>query len=96
MLAIQPISLNSTTKNTTFKAGVFDSQESYERERGYFENQGRELDGIINDGNIPEGMKKPFKVVRAITNGIVDGLAVGWAVMAGANSCKKALKGGGS
>lgn len=88
MLAIQPITLNST-KNASFK-GIYDSQESYEKERRYFENQGREFDGIINDNNIPEGMKKPFKLARIITNGIVDGLAVGWAVMAGANSCKKA------
>lgn len=88
MLAIQPISLNST-KNASFK-GIYDNQESYERERRYFENQGREFDGIINDDNIPEGMKKPFKFARIITNGIIDGLAVGWAVMAGANSCKKA------
>ena len=89
MLAIQPVSLNSTTKNTTFKAGVSGSQNFYENERNYFEEQRGVLNGIINDDNIPEGMKKPLKVLRAITNGIVDGLAVGWAVMAGANSCKK-------
>lgn len=88
MLAIQPISLNSNPKNTSFK-GVYDNKESYENEKRYFEEQRREFDGILNDSNIPEGMKKPFKLARIITNGVVDGLAVGWAVVAGANSCKK-------
>ena len=90
MLAIQPVSLNSTSKNVTFK-NVYDSKDSYERERTYFEQQGRELDGIINDNNIPDSVKKPFKLARIVTNGVVDGLAVGWAVMTGAKSCQKAV-----
>ena len=90
MLAIQPVSLNSTSKNVAFK-NIYDSKESYERERGYFVQQGRELDGIINDNNIPDSMKAPFKWARILTNGVVDGLAVGWAVMTGAKSCQKAV-----
>lgn len=89
MLTIRPVSLNNL-KSPSFRSEIYDNKESYENERRYFEDTRKDLDEIINDDYIPEGMKKPFKFARIVTNGVVDGLAVGWAAMAGASSFKKA------
>lgn len=90
MLTISPISANKLAKVPSFKA-YDDDKASYEAERRFYEQQSQELNQVIEDENIPEGLKKPFKVARVITNGVIDGLAVGWATATGAKTCQKAV-----
>jgi hypothetical protein len=46
---------------------------------------------FMSDRDIVVYVKKPFKVARVITNGVIDGLAVGWATATGAKTCQKAV-----
>ena len=82
MLAIQPISVsNSSTAKTVRPSFKGWDKESADAEKDFFEQQRQELDNLINDDNIPDKIKKPFKFFRVIANGAIEGLAVFGSVM---------------
>lgn len=86
MLTIQP----NFTRGTAFKGEGLIDQETYEEKRRFYEDQKEGYDRIINDENIPEGMKKGAKVFRVASEGILEGWAVAW----GASHGSKMLKSG--
>lgn len=85
MLTIQP----NFTRNTAFRAekNLVD-QETYEEKKRYYKDKQREFNEILDDENIPEGMKKGAKICKVASEGILEGWAVAWGASKGASMLK--------
>lgn len=85
MLTIQP----NFTRNTAFKGekNLVD-QETYEQKKKYYQDKQREFNEILDDENIPEGMKKGAKICKVASEGILEGWAVAWGASKGASMLK--------
>lgn len=85
MLTIQP----NFTRNTAFRGekNLVD-QETYEAKKKYYQDKQREFNEILDDENIPEGMKKGAKVCKVASEGILEGWAVAWGASKGASMLK--------
>ena len=80
MLTIQP----NFTRNTAFRGEkAFVDQETYEAKKKYYKDKQREFNEILDDENIPEGMKKGAKVCKVASEGILEGWAVAWGASKG-------------
>lgn len=85
MLTIQP----NFTRNTAFRGEkAFVDQETYEAKKKYYKDKQREFNEILDDENIPEGMKKGAKVCKVASEGILEGWAVAWGASKGASMLK--------
>ena len=74
MLTVQPISYsNRKSIQPAFKGW---DKDSIEEDKNFFTRQKEEIDEIINDDYVPEGMKKPLKFFSMAANAAVSGLAV--------------------
>ena len=85
MLTIQP----NFTRNTAFKGEkTLVDQETYEAKKKYYQDKQREFNEILDDENIPEGMKKGAKICKVASEGILEGWAVAWGASKGASMLK--------
>lgn len=72
-----------------FKGQSAEITEDYVNEqRDFYEKQVREADKIINDEKAPEALKKGMKILKIISEGIIEGWAVLWGARTGAKFAK--------
>ena len=87
MLTIQPVSVNQVySRKPAFKG--YDN-DAIKDDKKFMEDQVRELDEIINDSYVPEGIKKPFKFFRVLGTAALEGIAVFGSVVMLAGQAKK-------
>lgn len=89
MLAIQPVSVKGYSKPAFTQR--YDRDDSLESDRSFFEDQKAEINGLLDDERLPGGMKKGLKVVSVITDGIIAGISVACATIAGSKWSKGAF-----
>lgn len=85
MLAIQPVSMNSRSQKVSFQKS---ERESFEEDRAFYEQQKREIEGLLDDNRLPNGMKKFLKGANIVTDGLISGFTVACATIASA-TCGK-------
>lgn len=90
MLKIQPNLTVKTAFKPSFRSNdeEFLTQERFDEEKDFYEKQIDGFDEIIDDKYIPSGMKKAAKVLRIISEGILEGWAVAWGAKKGINFLK--------
>lgn len=88
-MLVQPLSVANSypVRKVSFKAN--DDSLDLENERKFYEQQRKEIQGLIEDEHMPKAMKKFFKVAGIVTDGIVAGISVACATLAGASYGKK-------
>ncbi len=85
MLAIQPVSMNTYPQKVSFQRH---ERADFEDDKEFFEQQKREIEGLIDDDRLPKGMKKFLKGANVITDGLISGFTVACATIASANCGK--------
>lgn len=85
MLAIQPVSMNSYPQKVSFQKN---DRQSFEEDRAFYEQQKREIEGLIEDNRLPNGMRKFLKGANIITDALISGFTVACATIASA-TCGK-------
>jgi len=85
MLAIQPVSMNTNPQKVSFQRS---DRQSFEDDRDFFEQQKREIEGLIDDNRLPGGMRKFLKVANVVTDALIAGFTVACATIASA-TCGK-------
>ena len=85
MLTVQPVSMNTNLQKVSFRRN---DRQAFEDDREYFEQQKREIEGLIDDNRLPGGMKKFLKVANVVTDALIAGFTVACATIASA-TCGK-------
>lgn len=85
MLSVQSVSMKSYTPKVSFKAN---NRESFEDDKAFFEEQKREIEGLLDDNRIPKKMKKFLNAANIVTDGLIAGFTVACATIASA-TCGK-------
>ncbi len=85
MLTVQPVSMNTYSQKVNFQRN---DRQSFEDDREFFEQQKREIEGLIDDNRLPGGMKKFLKVANVVTDALIAGFTVACATIASA-TCGK-------
>lgn len=100
MLTIQP---NLTTKQYTQKVqrplhfkgideGAGEITEEYiKNQQSFYEEQSKKAEELINNNKSPEALKKGMRVIKIISDGIWEGLAVLWGARVGSKCVKKGI-----
>ncbi len=84
-----PVANAYPVRKVSFKGN--ENKLNLEDERDFYEQQRKEIQGLIEDEHMPKFMKKFFKVAGVITDGIVAGISVACATLAGASYGKKSF-----
>ncbi len=93
MLSIQP---NFTIQKKSFKPVFrgekehesFWTEDRYNEEKDFYEKQIDGFNDILNEEYMPNSLKKAAKVLRIISEGILEGWAVAWGAKKGLNFMK--------
>ena len=89
MIKVQPNFISKSAYKPAFRAQEeYFTQDKFDEEKDFYEQQIEGFNDIIDDKYVPSGIKKAAKVLRIISEGILEGWAVAWGAKKGINFLK--------
>lgn len=89
MLTIQPRFTQQASRTVPFRGNEeYLNEETYNQKKSYYQRQKEGFEEILNDENVPAGMKKGAKIFKVVSEGILEGWAVTWAATKGGKILK--------
>lgn len=88
MLAVQQVSMNNYSPKLSFQRN---DKQVFEDDKAFYEQQKREIEGLLSDERLPKKMKKFLNAANIITDGLIAGFTVACATIASATCGKNTL-----
>ena len=91
MLTIQPKVTSYSRPAVTFKAGLDDRDDFYQKKIDYYKQQAAEFDELAKNSDSPSGFRKIMKGFVIISEALLEGCAVAWGASKGAKVLKSSV-----